>query len=401
MVLLDAILLCSAILLLFLFVLTLEKVRLARLRAKIPLRVCVTGTRGKSTVTRLIASVLRESGRRVLAKTTGSKPVLILPDGSEREFPRSGRPSVLEQKKVLAAAARLGADALVAEMMSIRPEYLAAEGRRIFQPGILVLTNVRPDHLEEMGSGKAAIAESLAAAIGAGGVVLAPEEENDPVFEKTARARGAVLRFVPSEPLDFDGALPGRAPFAFAEDIRLAFAVAEVLGIEREVVRRGVSKAHPDFGSLAVYSAASPLSGATWRLVNLFSANEPESSSRGLAFLESRFPEFRGRRIALLALREDRGGRTKQWLEAVRAGFFARFSRLVFIGDQARAAARAVRRKAPGLDVSAIESRRPDEIMRRVWGFESGDAQVVGMGNIVGVGGALVAYWAGLGERAR
>ena len=54
----------------------------ARLRA-VPLRIHVAGTRGKSTTTRLIAAGLRAGGRRVLAKTTGSEPRLILPDGSE------------------------------------------------------------------------------------------------------------------------------------------------------------------------------------------------------------------------------------------------------------------------------------------------------------------------------
>ena len=38
-------------------------------------RVAVTGTRGKSGVTRLIASGLRASGAKVVAKTTGSRPV--------------------------------------------------------------------------------------------------------------------------------------------------------------------------------------------------------------------------------------------------------------------------------------------------------------------------------------
>ena len=50
----------------------------------VPVRIHVGGTRGKSTTTRLIAAGLRAGGRRVLAKTTGSQPRLILPDGSEQ-----------------------------------------------------------------------------------------------------------------------------------------------------------------------------------------------------------------------------------------------------------------------------------------------------------------------------
>ncbi len=86
------------------------------------------GRAGKSGVTRLIAAGLRASGAKVLAKTTGSKPMLILPDGSEREIARPGGASVREQVRLVTLAARLGADTLVAEMMSIGR---GVPGRRI------------------------------------------------------------------------------------------------------------------------------------------------------------------------------------------------------------------------------------------------------------------------------
>ena len=71
-----------------------EKARLSRALRRVPRRIAVAGTRGKSGVTRLIAAGLRASGAKVLAKTTGSKPVLILPDGSEREIARPGPASI-------------------------------------------------------------------------------------------------------------------------------------------------------------------------------------------------------------------------------------------------------------------------------------------------------------------
>jgi len=378
-----------------------ERVRLERLRGKIPLRICVTGTRGKSTVTRLVASILRESGLRVVAKTTGSKPVIILPDGTEREVRRLGPPSVLEQKKILAAAARLGADAVVAEMMSLRPECLAVESDRIFRPGLLLITNVREDHQEEMGSTKAEIAASLAAAIPEGGTVLVPEEEIYPVFRKAADARKAELRPVAAVSESLDVGSPGGGDvLGFSENRRLALAAAEALGLDRVAASRGIAQARPDFGGLAVFRSASPVTGAAWFLVNAFAANEPESSARSLSLLERRFPALPKRRIALLALRADRGARTVQWIKAARSGFFSGFSALVFIGDHARAMARSRRRGFSGIETAALSERRPEEIMRRLGRIESGEAQIVGLGNIVGVGAALVEYWMKTGERA-
>src|SRR5256885_78840 len=81
----------------------------ARLRA-VPVRIHVGGTRGKSTTTRLIAAGLRAGGRKVLAKTTGSEPRLILPDGSETTWARRGPAAVREQARLFAKASRLGVD---------------------------------------------------------------------------------------------------------------------------------------------------------------------------------------------------------------------------------------------------------------------------------------------------
>ena len=58
---------------------------------KIPIRVHVNGTRGKSSVTRLIAAALREGGTVTCAKTTGTLARFIQPDG--RELPKDPNPT--------------------------------------------------------------------------------------------------------------------------------------------------------------------------------------------------------------------------------------------------------------------------------------------------------------------
>ncbi|HXD11245.1 MAG TPA: hypothetical protein VN653_14360, partial [Anaerolineales bacterium] len=63
---------------------------------KLKIRIYVNGIRGKSTVTRLIAGVLREAGIQTLAKTTGSAAMVILPNGEEIRIERRSSATIME-----------------------------------------------------------------------------------------------------------------------------------------------------------------------------------------------------------------------------------------------------------------------------------------------------------------
>src|SRR5262245_63096756 len=86
---------------------------------RIPLRIHVNGSRGKSSVTRLIAAGLRAGGIRTIAKTTGTKPRFIYADGSEVPVVRAGSPNIIEQVRIVRRAAQLDARALVVECMAV------------------------------------------------------------------------------------------------------------------------------------------------------------------------------------------------------------------------------------------------------------------------------------------
>ena len=375
---------CFAALCLLLY---LERRAVRRNSRRIPLRVAVTGTRGKSTVTRMIAAALKEAGFSVLAKTTGSKPVLILPDGREEEVARRGLPTILEQKRLVQKAANLGVRAMVTEMMSIQPECLAVESRRLLQPQYLVVTNVRLDHREEMGQSKAEIARSLSAAIQSGTTVFVPESECDPEFEVAAGRVGAKI-------IALENTAAGSF---FDENSRLAAAVASHLGVSATMALRGISAAADDFGSLKAWEAELGVPPATWTLVSAFAANEPESSRLILAHLEKKLTPNGRPLVGILNFRADRGDRTRQWLDAHGQGFFSGFRSVYVVGAHIHSP-NIRRRTGRPPSFTPLPDRTPSAIMEKIASAEGASPLLIGLGNIGGIGEALVEHWQRIGR---
>jgi poly-gamma-glutamate synthase PgsB/CapB len=376
-----------------------ERSKLHRATREIPLRICVTGTRGKSSVTRLIASCLREAGLSVLAKTTGSKPCLIFPDGEERDIERLGNPSILEGKKVLRLAAKKKVHAVVMEMMSIKPESHYSESIQMIKPHILVITNIREDHLAEMGPSKEDIANFFASAIPKRSIVFVPEEEIYPVFEEKAKDAQARIIPVPKDQPGTDekwkAALPANE---FDQNIRLARAVAEFLEVDQGKACRGLLKARADFGSLKIWKIDSGPPSKTWYLVSAFAANDPESTKEVLNKLEDKGLFEKRKKIGLFNLRSDRGERTIQWVEALKDDSAFAFDVLVLIGEHARAVKTRLRRHTKS-EIFIFNTKKPEKLMAQIFLIGGEEAVLVGMGNMGGTGQLLVDYWAQRGRR--
>ncbi len=383
-------------LILFLLYLLGEKVYLASKIKKIPLRICITGTRGKSTVTRLIAGILRENGRKVLAKTTGSRPVMIFPDGSEKEIQRQGRPSINEGKDVLKAATQIGAQALVVEMMGIRPETMRVESNRLFQPHIMVITNVRLDHQEQMGTSRENIAASFASAIPKQCLVFTPEKEFFPVYEEIAcRMNSKILR-APGKNNNKSVEKESFETFT-KSDIQLTLSLAEYLDIDRHMALSGIKKSRSDIGSLKAWLSTDSSLPKVSCFISAFAANEPESTGMILDYLKKK-DVFKGKkRIALLSFRKDRGERTLQWIRALEEGFLSEFDRIFLLGEHAGVAFKKITSASKGQDFVARTNGSPEEITSDAV-FQDEESVVVGMGNMVGLGHSLVQYWDTIGE---
>ena len=192
------------------------------------LRVHVNGTRGKSSVTRLIAAGLRAGGYRTVAKVTGTAARIIGPDGSESPVARRGPANIREYLRTVEQAVACGADALVAECMALQPELQGFCERRLMRSHIGVITNVRHDHEEIMGWNLQAIAASLGRTAPQGGTLVTTTEAAKLLQSAGCPGGGTALRIV--DPCEISVAERDGFPFAVeAENVALALSVCDEL----------------------------------------------------------------------------------------------------------------------------------------------------------------------------
>lgn len=377
-----------------------ERIRLDRRRRAIPLLIAVTGTRGKSSVTRMLAAVLRESGRQVLAKTTGSEAAFILPDGSEREIRRRGLASIIEQKRVIRLAAQLGVDAAIVEVMSIHPENHLTEARQLLKPDLVLVTNFRVDHTAAVGETREAVALALALDVPPGTRAFVPQSECLPAFRAAVEDRGGEVIQVPAgTATTLVGAGPDGLTRPFGENLDLVCAAARALGIDDRAVQKGIRRSRGDVGSLRVWRYRWQGSASPCFLVSAFAANDPESTAVVYDSVMSTLKMEPTRCIGLLNLRPDRGDRTMQWVSALRGGFLDRFDRLYVTGLHARALARRLKRRGRLGRIEVVRGKRPEEIIQNLLaGMGDAGGVIFGFGNIAGPGEALIAHWSAAGE---
>lgn len=318
------------------------RLHLSRLQ-KIPLRILVNGTRGKSTVTRLIAAGLAEAGIRTCAKTTGSEARIILPDLSEVPLRRRRGVSIMEHKWFVRQAVGRGAQAIVAECMAIQPETIITLESRLARSTIGVITNVRADHMDTMGTEKEQVAETLALSVPEHGKIFVGAEGMDEGLRAAFRRseerrrilsarghrkislaedrqqRGAEAQFIEAD--ESMRALCERFAYPmFAENLALALAVCEECGVDREVAIRGMLKSMPDPGVRP--SVEFEWRGMEVRVVNAFAANDTQSTLELWRRETADRDGTKNFRVLIFNYREDRAWRALQLEEissAIRA----------------------------------------------------------------------------------
>jgi poly-gamma-glutamate synthase PgsB/CapB len=352
---------------------------------KIPLKIAVTGTRGKSSITRTLASILRNNGLVVLAKTTGTEAMYILPDGNELPVKRLGKTSIIEQKKLVRKAVKLKADCLVTELMSIQPECHYTETHRLLKPDLVILSNLRPDHIHLQGETPEEISECYIHDIYPGSTVVLHEEDITSIL-RAALQKNKVKILTDKNDLAKNLKISGvAAQQQFTENLDLVCTAAMHLKVDQETIQKGVEKAQLDKGKLEIFTLEQD--NKTLFFINSFAANDPVSTYQVIQKVTGMINRDNIHPIGLLSLRSDRGERSHQWLKWFMQNGLSPLQKIYLVGAHKR----IIGKKLP--DTEIIHSGRPDEIMNHIIHQCPDGSVVFGMGNFHGVGKKMVAYW--------
>ena len=354
---------------------------------KIPIKVNINGIRGKSTVTRLITSILTEAGYKTVGKTTGTAARMIywFQDDEDIIVRQPQGANIGEQLKVLQKAADLNAEALVCECMAVNPDYQKVFQFRMLEANIVVIVNVLEDHLDVMGPTLDQIAQAFGATIPYNGFLITIDCAYTNYFKQIAKERNTKVIIADNSKIT-DEYLAKFDYMIFPDNASLALAVGEALGIDEETCFKGMLNAHPDPGAMRITRIGDEDLNCTF--VNGFAANDPQSTVN----IWERVKELEYNTedpIVIMNCREDRVDRTEIFVSDV----FPKIQThtLVAIGEVSEPITTAFNNgQFPNVkNYINLEYAEPDKIMETLNPLLK-DRMVFGVGNIHGQGEAFI-----------
>ena len=359
-----------------------EKYRLNERVLNIPDRILVNGIRGKSTVTRLIMGVLKEDGRRVAGKTTGTSPRLFYwNESAEQPIVRSLQgPNISEQKYIAKEVADHDLDSLVTECMAVNPDYQLVFQKSFVKANLTIITNVMEDHLDAMGPTVHQIAEAFAQTIPKKGTVIIPPSNYERYFRQAAEAKGSQL--VVADPDQVSEAYLEKFPYMmFAENVALGLSVADVMGIDRDTALEGMLNAPVDPGAMIIHSFGEQ--NAPSMFYNGFAANDATSTLNIWERIAGE-GDINRYQAVIMNCRDDRVDRTLQFIEDVLPYIDA--EELILTGHGVKPVLTAhAEGKLPFNRVTNLEKSSADEVINHVLNLPQ-PALIYGIGNIHGGG---------------
>ena len=223
----------------------------------------VNGIRGKSTTTRLIDAGLRKCGYKVFSKTTGTVPTMINVDNEDVIIKRLGKANIREQIQMMRIAKKQGAEVLVLECMAVNPKLQKICEDQILKADYTIITNVREDHLDEMGNNLDEIAESLANTIPTSGHLIINDGPYKQFFIEQAKKKSTITHVAKE--------YSGDELETFSDNIQIALELARALNLDLDLFYEGMKEYHHDIGAYSKIKLNDTI------FLNGFSINDPES----------------------------------------------------------------------------------------------------------------------------
>lgn len=354
----------------------------------IPVRIHVNGTRGKSSVTRLIGAGLRAGGYKTYTKVTGTFPRIILPNGSEAAIHRNEKANILEQLNVIKYCAKNKAQVLIIECMALQPQYQRITELQMVKSTIGVITNVRLDHLDVMGPGLDDVGRALCGTIPKNSIIFTSEDRRLDMFEAVAKKRNTQVHQALASTISDEDML-GFTYIEHKENVSLALDICAELGVDREIALAEMKKTIPDEGVLTKVTVN--YEDKRIDFYNAFAANDPESS---LMIWNSivKHVDADEYLIILLNTRKDRQDRARQLIELI--ALKLNYSSVALIGDVVDLVVEmGLKQKIKREDIVPIGGIPTEEAYIELCKASKKKTTIVGIGNMGAGGAELVKYF--------
>ncbi|MED7818606.1 MULTISPECIES: poly-gamma-glutamate synthase PgsB [unclassified Francisella] len=361
----------------------------------IPIRIHVNGTRGKSSVARLIAAGVRAGGYTTVAKTTGTLARYIDVDGSETPVFRIGFSNIAEQVKIMFKAKRAKADAIIIECMALQPLLQSLCELKLIKATHGVLTNARPDHLDVMGPTERDVAKALAGTVPINSKYFTAEDVYLDFFEYACKDRGSQLIAATVDDAEkiSDEEINKFVYSEFKINVALALKVTDDLGIPRDVALKGMWEATPDPGAMTEYNFN--IKDSEMNFANAFAANDPVSTKMLWDKLYDKYRECQ-KKVLVVNCRADREDRSKQIAEAILGWEKPDLVTLIGTGTDVFVSFYKKYAKSLGIkpeQVIICEDMKPLQILEKIYSTQKAESyMLVGVGNIKDIGMDLVDY---------
>lgn len=329
----------------------------------VPTRILVNGTRGKTSVSRLVAASLSESGLSVMCRTTGSSAEMIWPDGRVEKIVRKRGARILEMVSFFKEARKANVDCVVIECMALQEENQRVMANTLVKPGIVAITNTYIDHIPEMGKTHEETAYVLSQSVPKGAKVYVTDDYYNSLDADVHKVDVKSSTTV-------EGSIT-----IHAESWALAKAILNDLGVSEDTMLRAKDRIAGDIGLIKQIEGKN---GSV--LIPTFSVNDKECMEKTI---RENIERYKDKKIYLIFnSREDREHRIVIFKDVL-LNIDNPSLKVFIVGDWRKKIVRY-------LSMFKIESISTDEDTLSKMIDDEKDGVFIGLGNIKGSGEKLI-----------